>query len=71
MSGKSMLILGASGRSGILTLKLALENGHKVTAYVRNEAKLREKLGTDAEHNELTVRCYLLNEELIVLIPTC
>ncbi|KAI8481758.1 hypothetical protein Bbelb_405150 [Branchiostoma belcheri] len=39
-----LVILGASGRSGTELVKQALEQGHDVTALVRNEAKMREKV---------------------------
>lgn len=37
---KRLLILGASGRTGILALKMALEKNYKVTILVRNPEKL-------------------------------
>ncbi|XP_066267959.1 uncharacterized protein YwnB-like isoform X2 [Branchiostoma lanceolatum] len=39
-----MVIVGASGRSGTELAKQALEQGHDVTALVRNEDKMREKV---------------------------
>lgn len=40
MTAKHLLILGATGLSGKLTLEQALAQGHKVTVYVRNKQKL-------------------------------
>ncbi|CAH1244607.1 BLVRB [Branchiostoma lanceolatum] len=39
-----LVIVGASGRSGTELAKQALEQGHDVTALVRNEDKMREKV---------------------------
>ena len=49
----NILILGATGRTGQLLTALALENGHHVTAYVRNEDKARAIL--PAEHPNLRI----------------
>ena len=49
----NILILGATGRTGRLLTTLALENGHHVTAYVRNEDKARAIL--PAEHPNLRI----------------
>ena len=35
-----IFLLGATGKTGALFLKMALENGHEVTAYVRSPEKL-------------------------------
>ena len=42
-----ILLIGATGRSGRHLLKMSLQEGHEVTAYVRNEQKLRDQLGND------------------------
>ena len=46
---KSVLLLGASGRTGRLVLRLALDGGHRVTALVRSEKRL-----ADAPDSRLT-----------------
>jgi uncharacterized protein len=40
-----VFLLGATGRSGRRILKFALERGHQVTAFVRDQNKLAEMLG--------------------------
>lgn len=35
-----LVVLGATGRTGLEIVKQALGQGHEVTAYVRNPAKL-------------------------------
>lgn len=35
-----IFLLGATGKTGTLFLKMALENGHEITAYVRSPEKL-------------------------------
>jgi uncharacterized protein YbjT (DUF2867 family) len=40
-----LLILGATGNSGIRLVRLGLAAGHEVTAFVRSERKLAELLG--------------------------
>ena len=47
-----ILVLGATGRTGSLFTRKALEQGHTVTAYVRNPDKARKLLGT---HQNLTI----------------
>ena len=47
-----ILVLGATGRTGRLFTRKALEQGHTVTAYVRNPDKARTLLGT---HPNLTI----------------
>jgi putative NADH-flavin reductase len=37
---KKVLILGATGPTGILTVREALNHGHSVTIYARNPAKI-------------------------------
>ncbi|MDO5749834.1 MAG: SDR family oxidoreductase [Rothia sp. (in: high G+C Gram-positive bacteria)] len=48
----NILICGATGRTGQLVTTLALESGHHVTAYVRNELKARAVL---PEHSNLRI----------------
>jgi len=36
----NIFLLGATGKTGSLFLKMALENGHRVTAYVRSPEKM-------------------------------
>ena len=47
-----ILVLGASGRTGSIFTRKALEEGHTVTAYVRNPDKTVELLG---EHQNLMI----------------
>lgn len=47
-----ILVLGATGRTGRLFIHKALEEGHSVTAYVRNPDKARTLL---AAHQNLTI----------------
>ncbi|MBD3276369.1 MAG: NAD(P)H-binding protein, partial [Candidatus Marinimicrobia bacterium] len=39
-----LVIFGATGRTGIPLIKQALENGHEITAFVRNPDKLPDDL---------------------------
>lgn len=54
-----ILILGATGRTGRIFTHKALEEGHTVTAYVRNPDKARALLGT---HPNLTITPGDLND---------
>lgn len=54
-----ILVLGATGRTGRLFTRKALEEGHAVTAYVRNPDKARTLLGT---HPNLTITPSALND---------
>ena len=47
-----ILVLGATGRTGHLFIRKALEEGHAVTTYVRNPDKARTLLGA---HQNLTI----------------
>lgn len=47
-----ILVLGATGRTGRLFIRKTLEEGHAVTAYVRNPDKARTLLGS---HPNLTI----------------
>ena len=47
-----ILVLGATGRTGYLFTRKALEGGHTVTAYVRNPDKAHTLLGA---HQNLTI----------------
>ncbi|MBF1666255.1 MAG: SDR family oxidoreductase [Rothia sp.] len=54
-----ILVLGATGRTGRLFIHKALEEGHSVTAYVRNPDKARTLL---AAHQNLTITPGDLND---------
>jgi len=54
-----ILVLGATGRTGRLFTRKALEQGHTVTAYVRNPDKARALLGS---HQNLTIVPGALND---------
>ena len=54
-----ILALGASGRTGSLFTRKALEEGHTVTAYVRNPDKAAALLG---EHQNLIIVPGALND---------
>lgn len=54
-----ILVLGATGRTGRLFTRKALEQGHTVTAYVRNPDKARALLGS---HPNLTITSGDLND---------
>ena len=54
-----ILVLGATGRTGRLFIHKALEEGHSVTAYVRNPDKALTLLGT---HPNLTITPGDLND---------
>ena len=54
-----ILVLGASGRTGSIFTRKALEEGHTVTAYVRNPDKTVELLG---EHQNLMIVPGALND---------
>ena len=47
-----ILVLGATGRTGRIFTRKALEEGHAVTAYVRNPDKALSLLGA---HQNLTI----------------
>lgn len=42
-SPMNILILGASGKSGLRTVERALSGGHRVTAYLRNDTNMTEE----------------------------
>ena len=50
-----ILIIGATGNSGLALTRLALSRGHAVTAFVRSEGKLKASLGPTAELSNLSV----------------
>ena len=54
-----ILVLGATGRTGYLFTRKALEEGHTVTAYVRNPDKALTLLGA---HQNLTIVPGALND---------
>ena len=45
-----ILVLGATGRTGYLFTRKALEEGHTVTAYVRNPDRAQALLGAPKSH---------------------
>jgi putative NADH-flavin reductase len=45
MTGRKLLIVGATGHTGLQLLRQALDAGHEVTAFVRNPAKLSVDAG--------------------------
>jgi uncharacterized protein YbjT (DUF2867 family) len=49
---KNILILGATGPTGIITLRTALERGHNVTVFARNPKEVPSEL---ASHSHLKV----------------
>lgn len=51
-----ILILGATGNSGLALTRMALARGLDVTAFVRDSEKLQSLLGPDAASPRLTVR---------------
>jgi len=51
----NLLILGGAGKSGRLVVREALVQGHKVTAYGRNTAKLEEEYSVAVGNQSLTV----------------
>jgi uncharacterized protein YbjT (DUF2867 family) len=54
-SKKNLLILGATGPTGIITVRKAIQRGHKITIFARNVAKLPEDI---RENPEITVRIH-------------
>ena len=54
-----ILVLGATGRTGYLFTRKALEEGHTVTAYVRNPDRAQALLGA---HQNLTIIPGTLND---------
>lgn len=56
-----LLIIGASGNSGLALTKMALARGHQVTAYVRSAEKLQSLLGAQAVPG-LTIRTGTLDD---------
>ena len=54
-----ILVLGATGRTGRLFTRKALQEGHAITAYVRNPDKARALLGA---HPNLTITLGDLND---------
>ena len=57
-----LTVFGATGKTGLLVCKQALEQGHAVTAYVRDPAKL-DLLADQASANELSVRVGSLEDK--------
>jgi NADPH:quinone reductase-like Zn-dependent oxidoreductase len=50
---QKILVLGATGPTGISTIQIALQRGHSVVAYVRNPGKLPTEIHED---DRVTVR---------------
>jgi len=65
-SSKNILILGASGKSGLCTIERALKAGHKVFAYLRNDTTLSEETKSNSN---LSILKYGLPEAPTVLTP--
>ena len=63
-----ILVLGASGRTGSLFTRKALEEGHTVTAYVRNPDKAVALLG--AHQNLIIVPGALNDSEQLATISS-
>lgn len=57
-----LLILGATGNSGLALTRMALDRGHSVAAYVRDPAKLSALLGAQASDPDLSVRVGTVND---------
>lgn len=57
-----LTIIGATGNSGLALASMALARGHSVSAYVRNDAKLADLLGTQASHPNLSVHLGSISE---------
>lgn len=55
MSSKSLLIVGATGATGKLTVEQALEGGHKVTVYAREA----HRVPSDIKNKEALTVCLL------------
>lgn len=51
-----LLIIGATGNSGLALCRMAVDQGHDVTAFVRNPAKLSALLGARATAANLSVQ---------------
>jgi putative NADH-flavin reductase len=60
----NVLVLGASGKSGLRTVERALKAGHKVTAYLRNDTNMSEET---KKNPNLTV-CFALDNSMILLV---
>jgi nucleoside-diphosphate-sugar epimerase len=64
---KNILVLGASGKSGLRTVERALKGGHKVVAYLRNDTTLTE----ETKRNPNLTVCCPLNTFLLLLVCFC
>jgi len=65
-SSKNILVLGASGKSGLCTVERALKAGHKVTVYLRNDTTLSEET---KRNPNLTILSHSLPEAPEILAP--
>ena len=52
---RNLLVLGGAGEGGVVIVRQALERNHKVTAYARNVAKLKDEHGPAITNGRLTV----------------
>lgn len=57
-----VLIIGATGNSGLALTRMALARGLDVTAYVRNAEKLQTLLGNEGSSPRLTIRTGTLGD---------
>ena len=58
-----ILIVGATGNSGLALTRMALARGLRVTAYVRSAEKLQALLGEQGNHPALTISTGTLANE--------
>ena len=57
-----VLIIGATGNSGLALTRMSLARGLDVTAYVRNAEKLRTLLGSEGNSPHLTIHTGTLGD---------
>jgi nucleoside-diphosphate-sugar epimerase len=62
-SSKRILVLGASGKSGLRTVERALKAGHTVIAYLRNDTTLSE----ETKRNPNLTVC-LFSDEFVIFL---
>ena len=58
-----ILIIGATGDTGQRLLRQGLEDGHEITAYVRNEAKLQAQLKGDTPPSLTVITGDVMDQE--------
>lgn len=63
-SRKKVLILGATGPLGLLTVKEALLKDFEITLYVRNPQKLTDEI---KENKNITARLPTLSSETLIV----